>query len=496
MKKIKILFFFSVFLLLPLQSPGDSVDIHRAYEHVEVLSSYGPRLTGSGTVDDGVIGGLYSATEYIVDTLESYRYDVELEKFPFITFQITDYKLIIDVDGDFSTFDQMDLTEKAIPPTVRYLDIIHDIVAPLGFPEEDDDMEGKIPVFEYWMYYDPEYTDNVGHSDITLVYREGEPAFNYRFKEVFSLSYEDYLEIKRRKTPQTMVWVKFTSHSKQVTGYNIIGKRVIKNSDSKVILTAHYDSVYSKGAIDNASGVAALLETARLLFDRPCKSSIYFIFFDAEEIGLLGSEAYVSAHEAELENSMCINVDSIASGDTVYVGADFRYEEMWPEYFRTHDKLDGFVAEIASEMLGYMPEKVILEDVGGYSDFVSFSKMNIPCTDISTMDKKSLQIPTISEEKITDHSMPWISGGKTIYYQEDRLNTVIPHIHTVYDDCDHFDIPLFSNTVKIVVESTYRLSNESFYEMQVIYAGIFLVLLVLGSWTVWNYLDRRAESEK
>jgi hypothetical protein len=443
-----------------------------------------------------VIGGLYSATEYITDTLESYGYNVVIEEFPFTTFQITEYKLIIDFDGDFSTPDQINLTDKAIPPTVRYLDIDHDIVAPLGFPEESDDMEGKIPVFEYWMYYAPEYTDIVGHSDITLVYREGEPAFNYRFKEVFSLSYEDYLEVKRRKTPETMVWVKFSSHSQEVTGYNIVGKKETKNSNRKVILTAHYDSVYSKGAIDNASGVAALLETARVLSDIPRESGMYFVFFDAEEIGLLGSEAYVAAHEAELENSICINVDSIASGDTVYVGADSRYEEMWPEYFRTDDNLDALVAGIASETLGYSPAKMFLEDVGGYSDFVSFSKIGIPCTDISTVDKKALQIPTISEEKVTDHSRPWISGGKTVYYQEDRFSKVIPYIHTAYDDCDHFDKILFGNTVKIVAESAYRLSSESFHEIQVVHVGIVLVLLVVGSWVTWKFLVRKSGSEK
>jgi hypothetical protein len=139
---------------------------------------------------------------------------------------------------------------------------------------------------------------------------------------------------------------------------------------------------------------------------------------------------------------------------------------------------------------------MFLEDVGGYSDFVSFSKINVPCTDISTIDKKSLQIPTISEEKITDHSRPWISGGMTVYYQEDRFSKVIPYIHTAYDDCDHFDKILFADTVKIVAESAYRLSSESFHEIQVVHVGIVLVLLVVGSWVTWKFLVRKSVLEK
>ena len=492
----KIFFFLFTLLLFSLQTPKDSVNVETAYHHVEVLSSYSPRLAGSGTVEDGVVGGLYSATEYIVETLESYGYDVFIEVFPFTTFQITEFTLVIDFDGDFSTPVQLNLTEKAIPPTVRYGDIQHDIVAPLAIPQEGDTVEGNIPLFEYWMYYDPDYTDVVGHSDIALVYQEGEPAFNYHFKEIFSLSYEDVLEIKQKKTPQTVVWVKFSSHSEEVTGYNVIGRKKANDSGRKVMLTAHYDSVYSPGAIDNASGVAALLETARILSDIPIESDLYFIFFDAEEIGLLGSEAYTTAHKNKLNTSVCINVDSIASGDTIYVGADFIYEDMWPEHFRTHEELDTYVAGVAAEILGYLPEKMFLEDVGGYSDFVSFSKIDVPCTDISTGDAEALSIPSISEEKITDHSRPWISGGKTVYYQEDRFSKVIPFIHTIYDDCAHFDNEIFADTVKIVVESAYRLSSESLHEIQWKTVSIILVLLFVCCWAVWNYRGKNSRITK
>lgn len=50
-----------------------------------------------------------------------------------------------------------------------------------------------------------------------------------------------------------------------------------------VILGAHYDSCFNPGADDNASGVAGLLEIARLLVERPTARTIRFIAFVNEE---------------------------------------------------------------------------------------------------------------------------------------------------------------------------------------------------------------------
>lgn len=457
---------------------GDEVSLEKALFHVEKLVECSPRLAGSGTVNDEIIGGSYSAALYIYETLEEYGYYVEMEEFQFTTFQITEFILIIDFDGDFSTYDQLDLADKAIPPAMRYLDISYDIVAPLVLLEESSDIEGKIPVLDYWLYYDPEFSDIVGHSSISLVYKENESAFQCRFREAFSISYEDYLLIKQRRTPETVVWVKFSSDSREVQGFNVIGMK--PGTEEKIILTAHYDSVYTDGAIDNGSGVAALLETARILADKNTEATLYFVFLDGEEIGLLGSEAFVSSHA--LSNSVCINVDSIASGDTVYIGGVPRYEEMWAAYYRTDSDLDSYVTSIAEDILGYTPERWHFEDVGGYSDFVSFMEVGVPSTDITTMDKEAAKIPAVSEEKLSEHATTWVREGKIIYYQEDRFSKVVPYIHTAFDDLEHFNKELFYETTKIVAEASYRLSREFGGGVELVYVlviGMCAVMIVI-----------------
>lgn len=72
--------------------------------------------------------------------------------------------------------------------------------------------------------------------------------------------------------------------------------------DNILVVGAHYDSfnqdsdpsIYAPGADDNGSGVAAVLELARVLKDIPMKKSIMFVAFSAEEVGLVGSSVVAS----------------------------------------------------------------------------------------------------------------------------------------------------------------------------------------------------------
>ena len=75
-----------------------------------------------------------------------------------------------------------------------------------------------------------------------------------------------------------------------------------------VEVCAHYDSVIpSPGADDNASGVAGLLELARVLRNTQPQKTIRFCFFAAEEPGLQGSTAHVAAMtESEREQFVAL----------------------------------------------------------------------------------------------------------------------------------------------------------------------------------------------
>jgi hypothetical protein len=91
-----------------------------------------------------------------------------------------------------------------------------------------------------------------------------------------------------------------------------------------ILLGAHYDSitidfengkVLAPGANDNASGVAALLELARVLSKRSHRASIMFVAFSAEEINRRGSQAFVRDYllPRNIDLNVMINLDIIGS---------------------------------------------------------------------------------------------------------------------------------------------------------------------------------------
>lgn len=79
------------------------------------------------------------------------------------------------------------------------------------------------------------------------------------------------------------------------------------------ILGAHYDSVECPGADDNASGVAGIMEAARVMSSFDFEATIQFVAFDLEELGLCGSAAYASAAKSNGDNILgMISLDMIA----------------------------------------------------------------------------------------------------------------------------------------------------------------------------------------
>ena len=80
--------------------------------------------------------------------------------------------------------------------------------------------------------------------------------------------------------------------------------------NSIYIIGGHYDSVSNPGADDNASGVAGVIEAARILTQYPSDYTIRYIAFDMEEAGLIGSDYYATAHAGEDIRGM-ISLDMI-----------------------------------------------------------------------------------------------------------------------------------------------------------------------------------------
>jgi len=90
---------------------------------------------------------------------------------------------------------------------------------------------------------------------------------------------------------------------------NVIATKPGTAPTGTVLLTAHYDTVVgSPGAADDGIGVGVLLETARALSttDAP-RNSVMILLTDAEEVGLLGAEAFVRERAEALGTTVVLN---------------------------------------------------------------------------------------------------------------------------------------------------------------------------------------------
>lgn len=184
--------------------------------------------------------------------------------------------------------------------------------------------------------------------------------------------------------------------------------------DAPVVLVgAHYDAQGEQGADvfpgadDNASGVAALLEIARISAMRETGPAMVFVAFGAEERGLLGARAYVDAPSVPLSRvSLMVNLDMV--GRPLLDGSAMRF--FIPRANETIGYVIGqFDASKTTDVLQRAAEReerpivgipeVVLRRLGFASDSVPFSP-HMPTIFLSTGDHTDYHAPTDTSEKI------------------------------------------------------------------------------------------------
>lgn len=119
-----------------------------------------------------------------------------------------------------------------------------------------------------------------------------------------------------------------TTRETRIRTHNVIGKIPGRRPElGAVLLVAHWDhfgtcaeppaeNLICNGAIDNASGVAVLIETARrLVKGSQMDRDVYVLFTTAEEMGLLGAQAFAENPPIPLSQFVAaFNIDSVALG--------------------------------------------------------------------------------------------------------------------------------------------------------------------------------------
>jgi len=128
------------------------------------------------------------------------------------------------------------------------------------------------------------------------------------FADVEKLSFQRFTASERRRTRNYIInelkkqgWE--SSLQQFERGINVFAEKPgTDNQAGAILLAAHYDTVLnSPGADDNATGVAVLLEIARLFNSVSTPRTLQLAFFDKEEAGLLGSRAFAN-NKTRLQN--------------------------------------------------------------------------------------------------------------------------------------------------------------------------------------------------
>lgn len=143
-----------------------------------------------------------------------------------------------------------------------------------------------------------------------------------------------------------------TFYTSGVQCFNVLAfKPGVLYPQKQIIVGAHFDSDDdSPGADDNGSGVAGVLEMARLFRNMNLPVTIIFAAFDAEEWGKEGSEHYVSEAVANGDDIVfMMNMDMVGAinNETVaslFYGPEPAYAILWNEIASSEFGIDGVMS--------------------------------------------------------------------------------------------------------------------------------------------------------
>jgi hypothetical protein len=174
--------------------------------------------------------------------------------------------------------------------------------------------------------------------------------------------------------------MKVAFFDKKKSGNNVIGY-IDNAAPHTVIIGAHYDHLglgedanaldtikeVHNGADDNASGVAAMIELARMLTTTKSKThNFLFISFSGEELGLIGSKYWLDNPTTTLNANYMINMDMVGRYDAAKMLTIGGYGTS-PEWSGIFTSINEKTLAIRFDSTG-----------GGPSDHASFYRKDIP----------------------------------------------------------------------------------------------------------------------
>lgn len=268
------------------------------------------------------------------------------------------------------------------------------------------------------------------------------------FKHIKALNFKRYTEAERDRARDYLTQsLKKLGWSPTLqpfeSGVNIFAQRQGTDPEAgSILVAAHYDTVpVSPGADDNASGVAVVLEVARLLGSRPTPRTLQVAFFDQEELGLRGSIAF-AANEAHLTNLHAVIVMDMV-GFACYTAGCQRYPDRLPITPPTNQ--GDFLAVVGDS-----------EHLPLLNTFQQSGQPSLPPVLTLPVPLKGMLMPDTLR---SDHAPFWYQGVGAVLLT-DTANLRTPHYHKPSDTPATLDRAFFRGAAQIVVNATTALLEK------------------------------------
>ena len=229
----------------------------------------------------------------------------------------------------------------------------------------------------------------------------------------------DYLEERFLAFPNLNVEVQNFNTS----GKNIIATQLGQTNPGEIYLVcAHYDSVTTYCADDNATGVAAVLEIARILSTQCMDKTIVYALWDEEEIGLRGANYYAQLAADTSNGNTRDNILAVINMDMIGYDGDA------PGTPGDND-FDIDVRDIANSI-------AIKDDL-----------LNLLTTYTFDLNPIVVDPGTVA----SDHSRFWAQNYSAVLVGESwETNDQTPDYHTSDDRIDDIDFPYMTEITKLV----------------------------------------------
>jgi Zn-dependent M28 family amino/carboxypeptidase len=255
----------------------------------------------------------------------------------------------------------------------------------------------------------------------------------------------DYIEASFQSMGYTVSSQAFTAQGVRVRNLEAVLEGSSRAQEI-VLLGAHYDSVRgSPGANDNASGIAGLLEIARMLVDSSLARSVRFVAFVNEEAPFFYTREMGSHRYAQQAHARGDNISAMISLETIGYYSDTEGSQHYPNplyawFYPDTGNYIGFVGNLASR-------KLVRQCLASFRRHSAFPSEGVAAPGNMTGIHWS------------DHWSFWQQGYAAVMVTDTALFRY-PHYHAATDTPDRLDYQRLASVVAGLAAVTSDLAGQ------------------------------------